>query len=410
MTAGTQEQQAPGKATYREVFAAGEWRALWIAQIVSFGGDQFARVALAVLIYGRTGSPLLAALTFAATTLAMTAGGLFLGWTADRWPRRRVMLVSDAACAVLVAVMLVPGLPVAALIALLFLVSLAIEPFLAARMAINKEVLGSRRFRTGQGITMATYQAAQFAGFAAGGVVTGLLGIRAALAVDVASFAVSFAIIRFWVRPRPAPGGGGPARPQVLAGIRVVFTRPAAAVAMGLLCLVAFYVVPEGLSVPLSHQLGGGATTAGVLLAAIAAGGVAGPLVYTRLVSESRQTQTLAVAAVAGCAVLAAFALPPEIAGAIVILALAGFFTGYLPVATDALMEAVPDEHRGKANGVIGAGMSLGQGIAVLAAGAIASRVSPSVIIAVAGGIGTACGVPLVLAWRRVQRTEAAGG
>jgi MFS family permease len=410
MTAGTQAQQAPGKVTYREVFAVREWRALWIAQLISFGGDQFARVALAVLIYDRTGSPLLAALTFAATTLAMTIGGLLLGWTADHWPRRRVMLVSDIACAVLVAIMLVPGLPVAALIALLFAVSLAIEPFLAARMAVNKEVLGKHRFQLGQGVTMATYQVAQFAGFAAGGVVAGLLGVRAALVIDVASFAASALIIRFGVKARPAPGGGGPARPQVLAGVRVVFTRPAAAIAMGLLCLTAFYVVPEGLSVPLARQLGGGATTAGVLLAAISAGAVIGPLAYTRLVAETRRMQAVAAVATAGCTVLAAFAFSPAVSGAIVIFVLSGLFTGYIPAASDALMEAIPDERRGAASGVIGAGMSLGQGIGVLAAGAIAQRVSPSLVIAVAGAAGTACGAPLILAWRRIQREETVSG
>jgi MFS family permease len=410
MTADTQEQQAPGTVTYREVFAVREWRALWLAQLISFGGDQFARVALAVLIYDRTGSPLLAALTFAATTGAMTVGGLLLGWTADHWPRRRVMLVSDAACAALVAVMLIPGISVAALIALLFAVSLAIEPFLSARMAINKEVLGRHRFQLGQGVTMATYQVAQFAGFAAGGVITGLFGVRAALAIDVASFAASFLIIRFGVKARPAPGGGGPARPQVLAGARIVFATPVAAIAMGLLCLTAFYVVPEGLSVPLARQLGGGAETAGVLLAAISAGAIAGPLIYTRLIAETRRMQAAAVVATAGCTVLAAFVFSPAAAVAIIIFVLSGLSTGYIPAASDALMEAIPDEHRGKASGVIGAGMSLGQGVGVLAAGAIAQRVSPSLVIAVAGAAGTACGVPLILAWRRIQREETVSG
>ena len=79
--------QAPARnATFREVFAVGEYRALWFAQLLCIGGDQFARVALAVLIYDRTGSPALAAVTFAVTAVAMAAGGLLLGWTADRYP------------------------------------------------------------------------------------------------------------------------------------------------------------------------------------------------------------------------------------------------------------------------------------------------------------------------------------
>jgi predicted MFS family arabinose efflux permease len=409
VTAGTAEQQAAGAVTFREVFAVSEWRAVWLAQLVSFGGDQFARVAVAVLVYGRTGSPLLAAVTFALTTLAMFAGGLLLGWTADHWPRRQVMIVADLACAALVAVMLIPGLPLAALIALLFTVGLAIEPFLSARMATNVAVLGERRFQVGNGITLATYQVAQLAGFAAGGAVVAALGVRAAIAVDAASFLASAALIRFGLRARPAPGGGGPARPQVLAGVRVVFTRPVAVAAMGLLCLTGFYGVPEGLSVPLSRQLGGGAGTVGVLLAAGAVGATIGPMVYTRFVGEDLRMRLAAVTALAGVVVLTAFAGPPVLAGAVVILAVSGLFTGFIPAAAGAMIMAVPDEHRGKANGVVGAAMSLAQAVAVLAAGAIAQRVSPALVIAWFAVGGSAAGAVLALAWRRARAGEAAG-
>ena len=40
----------------RQVFAVREYRAVWLADLLSVAGDQLARVALAVLVYGRTGS------------------------------------------------------------------------------------------------------------------------------------------------------------------------------------------------------------------------------------------------------------------------------------------------------------------------------------------------------------------
>jgi predicted MFS family arabinose efflux permease len=405
MTTGTRTRPAPPATTYRELFAVREWRALWIAQLVSIAGDQFARIALAVLVYDRTRSPLLAAVTFAATSGAMFAGGLLLGWTADRYPRRRVMLACDVICVALVALMLIPGMPLAALVVLLFAVGLAVEPFLSARMATNAEVLGEDRFALGQGITIATYQVAQLAGFALGGVVTGVLGVRAALAIDAASFAVSALLIRFGVRPRPAPNGGaGPARPQILAGVRVVRAAPAAAVATGLLWLAAFFGAPEGVTVPLAGQLDGGAATAGVLLAAMAAGAGLGPLAYTRLLSQDEQSGCLAATATAACAVLILFAATPSrLAVAVIILFLSGLYTGYIPAASGAAMAVIPDRDRGKAGGVIGAGMSLGQGMTVIAAGAVAQRVSPALVIAITGMAGTACGIPLALRWRKVR-------
>ena len=59
---------APSRATFGEVFAITEFRALWLAQVLSVAGDQLARVALTLLVYERTHSPLLAANVTAASS------------------------------------------------------------------------------------------------------------------------------------------------------------------------------------------------------------------------------------------------------------------------------------------------------------------------------------------------------
>ena len=60
-----------GRATFHDVFAVGEFRALWASQILSVGGDRLALVALTLLIYDRTHSPLLAAVAYAAGVRAL---------------------------------------------------------------------------------------------------------------------------------------------------------------------------------------------------------------------------------------------------------------------------------------------------------------------------------------------------
>jgi hypothetical protein len=67
-------------ASYREVFAVAEFRALFGAQLLSTLGDQLARVALAVLVFQRTSSPGLTTLTYALTYLPdLLAGPLLSG-------------------------------------------------------------------------------------------------------------------------------------------------------------------------------------------------------------------------------------------------------------------------------------------------------------------------------------------
>ena len=70
---------------------------------MSYAGDQFAQVAIAILVYRRTGSPLLTALAYALTYLPPIAGGPLLSGLADLFPRRRVMIICDVIRAGLVA-------------------------------------------------------------------------------------------------------------------------------------------------------------------------------------------------------------------------------------------------------------------------------------------------------------------
>src|SRR5579864_3392206 len=93
---------------FRDVFAVAEFRVLWSAQLLSVAGDQLARVALTVLVYDRTKSPLLAAVTYAVTIIPIFAGGVLLAGLADRFPRRTVMISCDLARGALVLVMVIP--------------------------------------------------------------------------------------------------------------------------------------------------------------------------------------------------------------------------------------------------------------------------------------------------------------
>src|SRR5215469_3656457 len=118
----------PPRATFRDVFGVREFRFLWSSVILSTAGDRLALVALALLVYDRSKSPLLFALVLAAGYLPWVIGGLFLAEVADRYPRRSVMVFCDAARAVLVAAMVIPHLPLTVLVVLLFAATMFAPP------------------------------------------------------------------------------------------------------------------------------------------------------------------------------------------------------------------------------------------------------------------------------------------
>lgn len=132
---GRHRRPAERQATYGEIFAIGEFRALWLAQGLSLLGDQLSRVALSVLVFQRTDSPLATASVYALTYLPPIIGGPLLAALADRHARRRIMIICDLLRAVMVALMAIPGIPFPALCTLVFCVVLLSAPFSAARAA-----------------------------------------------------------------------------------------------------------------------------------------------------------------------------------------------------------------------------------------------------------------------------------
>ena len=393
------------------MFSVAEFRALWAAQLLSVIGDQLARVALTVLVYDRTRSALLAAITFVVSIVPTFVGGVTLAWLADRYPRRAVMIACDLARCALVLVMAIPGVPLAGLVALLFLVTLVGAPFTSARAAVYPDVLAGERYVMGTAVTLTTYQFAQVLGFAAGGAVTGFLGTRWSLIIDAATFAASALIVRARVRSRPAAvGHHEPARlARVADGARLVFARPALRTPMLFGWLAAFYNAPEGVVTPLARDLGGGAVAVGVILAASALGETAGAIVLSRFVAPPTRLRLMGPLAIAACGVLALFFWQPGLPGSLLILAASGVCASYQIAANAAFVSAAPQEQRSQAFGLAQGGISLGQGTVMILAGAAADHHSPASVIAISGAVGAPVALAITVNWARDRRQSAGG-
>ena len=408
---GTSEQAA--KVRFRDVFAVAEFRALWLAQLLSIIGDQFARVALTVLVFDRTRSALLAAITFVVSVVPTFIGGITLAWLADRHPRRAVMILCDLIRCALVLVMAVPGVPLAGLVALLFVVTLIGAPFSSARAAIYPDVLDGEKYVLGTAIGLTTVQFAQVVGFAAGGTVVGFFGVRTSLVVDAATFAVSGLIVQSRVRPRPASApasraGDGETGPGGLAGVlsgtRLVFSNRVLRTTMLFGWLAAFYNAPEGVVTPLARSVGGGTLAVGVILAAQALGETIGVMVFSRLVPAATRLGYMGPLAVATSGVLVLFAFRPGLPLSLLILFVSGACASYQLAANSGFVSAAPAEQRSQAFGLAQGGISLGQGIVLIAAGAAADQHSPALVIAVCGAVGAVLAVVLALTWLQGRR------
>jgi predicted MFS family arabinose efflux permease len=402
VTVGESSRGLPAKpATYRALFAEGQFRALFLAQAFSLTGDQLARVAIASLVYRETGSAFITALIYAVTYVPWLIGGPLLGGLADRFPRRTVMTCCQLLSAALVTLMAVPGMPLALLAALLFVVILAESPFLSARASLLVDVLPDDRYVLASALNQLTIQATQVVGFAAGGALVRLIGPREALLVDAATFLVSAALVRFGVRVHGAIASVvqlGNSWERMKVGAKVVFGDPRLRGLVLLGWLATFWVVPEGLAAPYAK---GDSSAIGLLLAAQPIGSVVGGLVLSRMVRPATRLELMGWLAVVSCLPLLFFVTTPPLPVAVALLIISGIGTTYNLPANAAFMQALPAERRGQAFGLVSAGLVAGQGISIAVGGAVAEATSPGVVICAAGALGVVGALALSGAGRR---------
>jgi MFS family permease len=403
---------ATGKATFRDVFAVAEFRALWLAQLLSLAGDQLARLAMTVLVYDRTHSPFWTAVTYAVTFLPWVIGGLALSGLADRLPRREVMVACDVLRMVLVALMALvslkapPSVALWIMVLLLFIVTLLDSPFKSARSALVADILSGERYVVGTAVTQTTIQVGTVSGFALGGLVVAILGVRPALLADAATFAASAVLIRGWVRKRPAAMASARNRPSAGApsgGVRLVLGDRRLRTLMLFGWLVPFYLVPMSLAVPYAALFHAppSAVAVGLIFAAAPFGTAVGVILFGRLTSPERRQELMGPLAVAACGLLLLCITRPGLAASLVIFALSGACAAYQLAANAAFVATVPAERRGQAFGLANGGMQVSQGLWFVAAGAAALAFTPALVIAVSGGLGAIGAIALTASWRR---------
>lgn len=401
-------------ATYREVFAVREYRHLFAAYLLSLLGDQLSAIAVSYLVYTTTDSPALAAAAFASSYLAWLLGGPLLSGFADRFPRRRVLVVCDLARALLVPLAAVPGVPAGALVALLFVVNLFRPPFVSARASLMPDVLDGDRYPVANGLDNVTAQVCQVVGFAAGGGLVAILSLRGALLTDAGTFLASALVILRGVRARPAaaPATGGTAASRVTgfaAGARVIFTdRRLRAYLLVLWVSCAFTFAAEGLIAPLAVQYHGGPGVAGLLLASAPTGMALGGMAISRLCPPDRRPVLIVPLATLSTAAVVAIWLHPPLWTVMLLLVVAGAASSFAIPLNSMFGREVPTEYRARAFGVAITGLSGWQGLAMVVAGMAGGRFSATTVIGASGLLGTLAMLAVGRLWPGAQRPQPA--
>lgn len=401
-TSGNSADAAVG---YGAVFAVREFRPIFAAHVLSVLGSMLATVALAVLVFDQTGSAVLTALVFAMSCLPYALSGILLSGIADRYPARQVLVYCDVVSALCVAGMAIPGTAIGLLFVLIAAQSMISPLFTGTRAASLADILSGERFILGRSLIRIVSQTSQIVGFGLGGIVLVWLTPRTVLCVTIGTFLSSAALLRFGTRIRPPRRtGSGTMLRQSLASAGQLLSQPRIR-ALLLMWWVPpmFFSVAEGISAPFAKAAGAGSIGFGVFLAAMPTGTVISELVAGSLLSpEVRDRIALPLAAVS-LLPLAAFAFHPPLPLAIVLLVLSGLCAAYALGMDRWFVEEVPEELRGSAMSLLGAGIMTLQGIGMTLGGAIAEWAPPYAVVGGGGAVGT---VSVLGVLRSVRRTR----
>ncbi|GAA1469180.1 MFS transporter [Nocardiopsis exhalans] len=373
-------------SSFRRVLSVPEFRVLFLAEILSILALVAVQITLSVLIFERTGSPLLSALAFALGFLPQLVGASLLSSVADRFPARRVMVIAQLVSGAVMACMAVPGTPVWVMLALLVVSGTVAPVYSGARSAAIADVLDRDGFPLGRSLLRMAAQTAQIAGFSFGGVLMLATSPAAALLVAAALMAVSGLLVGMGTRARPGREVAGGLVGSSWGGVREAFRLPRLRAVFLLTWVPAsLFVWSEALAAPLAAGMGGGPMLVAMLLTAGPVGTVAGELLAGAVLTAEQRRRWMLPLACATFVPSLLFLLNPGPVLAVVALVVGALGYGYTLALDALLLEATPEEMRGRVFSVASAGLMITQGAGFALAGAVAEFVPPHLAVALAG-------------------------
>jgi MFS family permease len=304
---------------------------------VSAFGDAVSMTVLPLLVVALTGSGIAMGVVGVLQLLPDLLLGLPAGALADRWDRRRMIIIADLGRALLTA--LIPlsvmlGWPTMAVILLVtFPINTLRVVFLAAWTAAMPSIVRPDQVGRAAGFAEAIGSASFVIGPAVAGLLVVVIGPGPTLALDAASFVVSAASLMLIRRPLRADRSGIESHllADIREGVAYVVQEPVLRVLVPFWTVVSVSMAPI---VPvviffLTIDRGEGAGVVGLILSAYGAGSVVGALLATRFTNGRLGRLMLSANVVAAACILcfalsaqpliqAAFAMAAGVAGALV--------------------------------------------------------------------------------------------
>jgi MFS family permease len=403
-----------------------DFRLLFWGQMVSFLGSQVTSVAVPYQVYELTHSPLAVGLLGLVELIPVLALSLIGGAFADSHDRRRIVLSTEVAFALLSSLLLINALLPEPVLWVVFALAAAQGGLFALQRpsldALLPRLVAREDLVAAGALTGLRGTIGMLAGPAIGGLLIASVGLPITYGVDVISFAASLVALALMRAVPPVEGSPRPSLRGVVDGLQFARSKPELIGTYVVDIVAMFFGMPQALFPAIAENLGGPAIL-GLLYSAPAIGAFAatGSSGWTSHVRRHGRAVLLAATiwgvAIAAFGVVSAPGIGVSIALAstlaIVALAVAGGADAISGIFRQAIWNhTVPTELRGRLASIellsYSTGPLLGNTESGLAAGAFGvpfSVISGGILCVVGCGL---CALFLP-AFRRYESTAVSG-
>jgi MFS family permease len=345
-----------GERTFRSLHTR-NYRLFFFSQLISLSGTWMQTTAQSWLVLDLTGKAtagVALGVMMALQFLPLLLFGVWGGLIADRLEKRRTLIWTQSAAAVLaVALWLIVLTGVTQLwmiYVLAFLLGCVTVFDLPARQAFVIEMVGPDDVANAVGLNSAVFNWARLVGPAIAGIMIHALGISPSFLLNAVSFIPVIAALALMrthelVHHTPLPRSKG----QVREGLRYVWRTPVLRSTLALLAVVATFGFNFIIVLPLMarYEFHGDAGLYGMLFAVMAGGSLVGALVVAARARPSRPLLIGSAAAFSALAMLVALA-PSPFWAAVGLVPMGAFSMTFIATANSTLQLSARHDMRGR--------------------------------------------------------------
>ena len=415
---GRQRRIPVGKVTWRDTFRAlrhRNYRLFFYGQLVSLIGNWMEQTAMSWLVYQLTGSKLLLGVTAALGSAPMMFFSLWGGALADRYPKRAIIICTQAAQMLpsfALAFLVWRGLATPAIIiALATINGIAVAFDMPARQAFTLEMTSREDLLNAISLNSSIFNGARVIGPAVAGLVIGAVGTAMCFLLNGISYLAVIAGLLMMRLPARIPGPANAERPSAWSGLIYVMKNRRVRTILALLGIVGIFGWSYAVLMPVFARdvFHLGADGYGILLSSSGIGAVIGALTVATFghVFQARRIALAGVWIFSGA--LLAFSLTSNFHLALCFLMLGGFgMLLFFSTSNTVMQTIVPDEMRGRVLGVWGLVFGAMIPLGSLEAGAVAHWLGAPFALAFGAIVCAIAGLVTLLVIRRRDASEQA--